>query len=146
MLDKAATMLYNIVIFYVSAANAPDHRTGMGDHMNFDKSQLMRGTLEGCILKIISQKTTYGYEIMEYLRAVGFRDMAEGTIYPLLMRLEKQGNISAALLPSPLGPKRKYFTITESGKQYLESFEACWNQLFQAVSHIMKTEVPADEQ
>ena len=91
--------------------------------MIFDRSQLMRGTLEGCILKIISKKTTYGYEIMMSLKNKGFEDISEGTIYPLLMRLEKQGSISAELLPSPLGPKRKYYTITESGRNYLKSFE-----------------------
>ena len=70
----------------------------------------MRGTLEGCILKIISIKTTYGYEIIERLQGFGFVEVAEGTIYPLLLRLEKQGNITAEFMPSPLGPKRKYFT------------------------------------
>ena len=61
--------------------------------MFYDRSQLMRGTLEGCILKIISEKTTYGYEIMISLKNKGFEDISEGTIYPLLMRLEKQGII-----------------------------------------------------
>lgn len=100
-----------------------------GSDVVYDKSQLMRGTLEGCILKIISRRTTYGYEILEYLKKIGFHDMAEGTIYPLLLRLEKQGSICAELRPSPLGPKRKYFTITPSGLAYLEAFENCWQQI-----------------
>lgn len=54
-----------------------------------DKSQLLRGTLEGCILKIINDKETYGYEIAENLKLYGFKDISEGTIYPLLIRLEK---------------------------------------------------------
>lgn len=58
--------------------------------MFYDRSQLMRGTLEGCILKIISEKTTYGYEIMVSLKNKGFEDISEGTIYPLLMRLESR--------------------------------------------------------
>ena len=70
--------------------------------MVYDKSQMMRGTLEGCILKIIRQRTTYGYEILEYLKQIGFMDIAEGTIYPLLLRLEKQGVICAEMRPSPL--------------------------------------------
>lgn len=106
--------------------------------MIFDKSQLMRGTLEGCILKIISKKTTYGYEIIEFLKECGFLDLAEGTIYPLLLRLEKQGNISAMLMPSPLGPKRKYFTITETGREYLQEFEAYWDSLEQNVNRILQ--------
>lgn len=105
--------------------------------MFYDRSQLMRGTLEGCILKIISEKTTYGYEIMVSLKNKGFEDISEGTIYPLLMRLEKQGSIKSELLPSPLGPKRKYFTVTPSGRDYLESFESCWRRISESVSGII---------
>ena len=103
--------------------------------MQFDKSQLMRGTLEGCILKIISKNMTYGYEILLSLKSSGFTEISEGTIYPLLLRLEKQGSISSKLLPSPLGPKRKYYTITESGKAYLQSFTDSWLE----ISHIADT-------
>lgn len=53
----------------------------------YDKSQLMRGTLEGCILKILSKNTSYGYEIVTTLLGYGFKDIKEGTIYPLLVRL-----------------------------------------------------------
>ena len=105
--------------------------------MEFDKSQLMRGTLEGFILKVICNKTTYGYEILEYLKSHGFSDIAEGTLYPLLLRLEKQGNIRSALLPSPLGPRRKYFSITEQGLTYLKAFEECWNSVSSSVSKII---------
>ena len=97
----------------------------------------MRGTLEGCILKVISSKTTYGYEILEFLKKNGFLDISEGTLYPLLMRLEKQGSITSELLPSPLGPKRKYFSITEAGKRYLKEFEACWNDVSTSVGKIV---------
>ncbi len=105
--------------------------------MEFDKSQLMRGTLEGCILKVISSKTTYGYEILEYLKSHGFSDIAEGTLYPLLLRLEKQGSVKSELLPSPLGPRRKYFSITDRGRKYLEEFENCWRSVALSVSRII---------
>lgn len=103
----------------------------------FDKSQLLRGTLEGCILKIISQKVTYGYEIIESLHRYGFCDVSEGTIYPLLLRMEKQGHVESRLLPSPLGPKRKYFTISEQGRAYLADFEASWNEISTAANAIL---------
>lgn len=66
----------------------------------YDKSQLMRGTLEGCILKFLSEETTYGYELVEKLEQYGFEDIKEGTIYPLLVRLEKRelSTPSSALL------------------------------------------------
>ena len=66
-------------------------------------SQMLKGTLEGCILKVISQKETYGYEISENLRTYGFTDISEGTIYPLLLRLEKNGLITAQYRESPVG-------------------------------------------
>lgn len=105
--------------------------------MTYDKSQMMHGTLEGCILKIIRLKTTYGYEILTLLRECGFSDISEGTIYPLLLRLEKQGSIKAEMRPSPLGPRRKYYTITPSGDAYLEAFEECWEQLSRAVGRLL---------
>ncbi len=106
--------------------------------MHFDKSQLMRGTLEGCILKIISLRTTYGYEILELLRKSGFDDLAEGTLYPLLSRLVRQGLLSARTLPSPLGPKRKYFDLTELGHAELSAFEAYWMRLHRSVNRILR--------
>lgn len=105
--------------------------------MEFDKSQLMRGTLEGCILKVISARMTYGYEILEFLKTKGFSEIAEGTLYPLLLRLERQGNIESRLLPSPLGPKRKYFNITEKGRIYLAEFEQCWREIRDSVGGII---------
>ena len=98
----------------------------------FDKSQLMRGTVEGCTLKIINTETTYGYDILVYLNENGFK-VTEGTLYPLLLRLERQGYITAFMMDSPLGPKRKYYTITKAGKEHLNSFEECWNQIKSAV-------------
>ncbi len=107
--------------------------------MTYDKSQMMHGTLEGCILKIIRLKTTYGYEILMLLRESGFSDIAEGTIYPLLLRLEKQGSITAEMRPSPLGPRRKYYTITPAGEEYLRAFEECWDQLSRSVGRLMRS-------
>ena len=56
----------------------------------YDKSQLMRGTLEGCILKILSKNTSYGYEIVTTLLGYGFKDIKEGNNYTLLFSLEKK--------------------------------------------------------
>ncbi|MEG1256752.1 PadR family transcriptional regulator [Clostridium sp.] len=102
-----------------------------------DKSQLMRGTLEGCILKIISLEVTYGYEIMEKLTEYGFKDVKEGTIYPLLIRLEKKKLISSEFKASPLGPSRKYYTITDDGEETLKSFEEYWKTVSRTVNSIL---------
>ena len=105
----------------------------------FDKSQLMRGTIEGCTLKIISNETTYGYDILVYLNSNGF-SVTEGTLYPLLLRLEKNGYISAFMMDSPLGPKRKYYTKTKSVKEHLKSFEECWYTISSAVNKILASD------
>lgn len=106
----------------------------------YDKSQLKRGTLEGCILKIIKLEETYGYEIMNRLNTFGFDDISEGTIYPLLIRLEKKKLISSTYKPSPLGPSRKYFTITQLGINMLNSFEEYWCNISSAVNKILSLE------
>ncbi|MDF2655037.1 MAG: putative transcriptional regulator [Bacillota bacterium] len=112
----------------------------------FDKSQLMRGTLEGCILKIISLEVTYGYEIMMKLKTYGFYEIQEGTIYPLLVRLEKKELISAEFRPSPLGPSRKYYSITKAGLELLNSFELYWGGISAAVGKILSLEGKEDDE
>ena len=106
----------------------------------YDKSQLMRGTLEGCILKILSDSTTYGYEIAARLKEYGFEDIREGTIYPLLVRLEKKKIISSEFRPSPLGPSRKYYSLTKEGAQYLEEFIDHWKQVAGSINAIFGLE------
>ena len=106
----------------------------------YDRSQLMRGTLEGCILKILSDETTYGYEIVAKLQEYGFVDIKEGTIYPLLVRLEKKQIISSEFRPSPLGPSRKYYSITDEGTEYLKQFKSHWKQVASAINKIFEME------
>lgn len=105
-----------------------------------DKSQLMKGILEGCILKIIEQSETYGYEIVEKLQQNGFRDVKEGTLYPLLLRLEKKNLITAVYKPSPLGPSRKYYSLTSEGTAYMKNFYINWQEICLCVNHIFKEE------
>lgn len=103
-----------------------------------DKSQLMKGILEGCILKIIDQSETYGYEIVVKLQENGFQDVKEGTLYPLLLRLEKKKLILACYKPSPLGPSRKYYSLTRDGREYLDSFYVNWQETCLSVKRIFK--------
>lgn len=99
-------------------------------------SQMLKGTLEGCILKIISYEETYGYEILKQLQQYGFSDISEGTIYPLLLRLERNGFILAQYRVSAVGPKRKYFSITSTGQKELENFYREWEELESAVHQL----------
>lgn len=102
-------------------------------------SQMLKGTLEGCILKVISFKETYGYEISENLKEYGFSNISEGTIYPLLLRLERNGLIIATYKESPVGPKRKYFTISTQGLIELHAFYDSWNELSVAIIKLFQT-------
>lgn len=103
-----------------------------------DKTQLMKGILEGCILKIIEHHETYGYEIVTSLEKNGFREVKEGTLYPLLLRLEKKELITATYKPSPLGPSRKYYTLTPAGQNYLNDFRIIWQDVCTTVEQIFK--------
>lgn len=94
-----------------------------------DESQLLKGVLEGCILGIISRGETYGYEILEVLNKYGFTDIYEGTLYPILRRMEQKGIISCRIGKSPMGPKRKYYSITEAGTKYYEEFKSLFNDI-----------------
>lgn len=104
-------------------------------------SQILKGILEGCLLSIIAKGETYGYEMIEKLDHYGFTMVKEGSIYPLLLRMKKQGLVetSQKQLPSG-GPKRKYYTITEAGIEELEEFKIQWAAISGSVSKLMKEE------
>ena len=104
----------------------------------FDRAQLRKGTLEGCILKIISREATYGYAIAVTLRESGFDDLTEGTLYPLLLRLERKGLIAAEYRAGSGGPSRKYYQLTPDGAQCLAEFVAAWQTTGAAVSRILQ--------
>ena len=92
------------------------------------------------MLSIISRGETYGYEILLVLNKYGFKDIYEGTLYPLLTRMEKKGIISCRIGKSPLGPKRKYYTITKAGEQYYEDFKKVFKEMTSKANDIINTE------
>ena len=104
----------------------------------FDRAQLRKGTLEGCILKIISREATYGYAIAVTLRESGFDDLTEGTLYPLLLRLERKGLIAAEYRAGSGGPSRKYYQLTPDGAQCLAELVAAWQTTGAAVNRILQ--------
>lgn len=99
-------------------------------------SQMLKGTLEGCVLAILSQEETYGYQISRRLEQYGFGTIAEGTIYPLLLRLEKNEAVTAVFRESDLGPKRKYYMLTEKGRAELRDFLESYRELAGAVERL----------
>jgi PadR family transcriptional regulator PadR len=92
-------------------------------------TQILKGLLEGCILEIINKKETCGYEICEILIGFGFEEITEGSVYPILIRLEKKRLISSVMKVSPFGPMRKYYYITKLGEIELAEFINSWKEI-----------------
>lgn len=90
-------------------------------------TEMLKGSLEGCVLEIISRKETYGYEITRKLNSLGFADVAEGTVYTILIRLEKNKLVEINKKPSDMGPPRKFYTLNANGRHELEIFWEKWN-------------------
>ena len=105
-----------------------------------NNAQLRKGVLEYCVLRLIAKEPTYGYDLVMQLKQVGFADISESTLYPLLLRLEQQKKVTVERKPSPKGPSRKYYFITESGKEALLNFQQDWSRLCQLVEKIFQEE------
>jgi len=95
-------------------------------------TQFRKGVLEICVLKLISRKDMYGYEIVQSISKV--IEVNEGTIYPILRRLTKEGYFKTYILESNEGPARKYYKITNEGINNLEKLEKEWKEFVQAVN------------
>ena len=106
-----------------------------------DDTQLMKGILEGCVLSIIAKGETYGYEILSELEKVGFDEVGEGTLYPVLTRLDKKGLISCRKAKSPLGPIRKYYSVTETGVEFLAAFKKSYQKVTYSANQVLFSQV-----
>lgn len=89
-------------------------------------TEMLKGMLEGCVLEIIRREETYGYEITRKLNALGFSDVVEGTVYAILVRLERNGLVNIQKRPSDMGPPRKFYTLNDAGLRELASFWEKW--------------------
>lgn len=98
-------------------------------------TQFRKGVLEICVLSLISNKDMYGYEVVQNISKV--INVNEGTIYPILRRLTKDGFFDTYILESNEGPARKYYKITTTGKNYLNKMINEWNDFISAVSLIL---------
>ena len=103
-----------------------------------NNSQLLKGTLEGCVLLVISQQEFYGYELVTKLQQLGFLDLSAGTVYPLLQKLERQGYLKSQLRALSEGPRRKYYDLTTSGQRQIQNFITDWQQLTATVTAVIE--------
>jgi PadR family transcriptional regulator PadR len=99
-------------------------------------TEMLKGTLEGIVLAILSGRAAYGYEITAWLREQGFSDIAEGTVYALLIRIEQRGLVDVEKVPSEKGPPRKVYTLNAQGQDYLEEFWRTWSFLAERLEQL----------
>lgn len=104
--------------------------------MGGQMTEMLKGTLEGVVLAILSARPAYGYEITAWLRAHGFSDIAEGTVYALLVRIEKKGLVDVEKVPSEKGPPRKVYSLNTQGQQHLEDFWKTWSFLAERLEQL----------
>jgi PadR family transcriptional regulator len=96
-------------------------------------SQLRRGVLELCILRLLRHRPSYGYEIVTTLDALGPLAAGENTVYPLLRRLKADDYLETFTRESPAGPPRQYYRLTLEGRRRLGAIEKDWSEMVRAV-------------
>ena len=104
--------------------------------MGKQMTEMLKGTLEGIVLASLSVRSAYGYEITARLREQGFSDIAEGTVYALLVRFEQKHLVDVEKIPSEKGPPRKVYSLNAQGREYLEEFWSTWNFLAEQLEQL----------
>lgn len=99
-------------------------------------TQYKKGVLEVCVLAQIYKRDMYGYEIVQNISET--MEVNEGTIYPILRRLTKEGNFETYMQQSTEGPARKYYRITDEGKNHLKSMVKDWYHFAELVNELLK--------
>jgi len=97
--------------------------------MGRQETEMLKGTLEGVVLAIVGRGQTYGYQITAWLREHAFADIAEGTVYAVLVRIEQRGYVDVEKVPSEKGPPRKVYTLNAQGREQLDDFWQSWGFL-----------------
>jgi PadR family transcriptional regulator PadR len=110
------------------------------------RTQLLRGVLDLCLLAVVAEEPAYGYEMTKRLRARGLTMVGEGSIYPLLGRLERNGLVETHRAASDGGPPRKYYRASREGQRALAAGVSEWRAARDAVDAVLglvEAEVPA---
>ena len=100
-------------------------------------TQLLKGVLDMCLLALIAEEPSYGYEMVNKLEERGIELVSEGSIYPLLSRLQKQGLIEGYFVESASGPPRKYYRMASDGTQQLDTWSEEWQRLSRGVDAVL---------
>ena len=100
-------------------------------------SQLLKGVLDMCLLAVIAEEPSYGYEMARKLEGLGLSLVGEGSIYPLLSRLQRRGLVETFSKESTGGPPRKYYRIAGEGRRQLERWIEEWHRLAGGVAGVL---------
>ena len=100
-------------------------------------TQLLKGVLDMCLLAVISEEPSYGYEMARKLTSRGLDLVSEGAIYPVLSRLQRNGLVEGYLVASPEGPARKYYRLEKKGVAALEEWSKAWRELSRGVENVL---------
>lgn len=108
--------------------------------------QLLKGVLPTLVLALLDERESYGYELVTRLQAAGLTDIATGTVYPVLARLERDGLVDTRLVQSSSGPARRYYVPTATGRTALREGHQTWTAFSRMVSgmldHLEPPEAP----
>lgn len=108
--------------------------------MNDVDPQMLKGLVTLLLLRLVAEREDYGYALVVRLREAGFGEMAEGTVYPALARLEQAKRLDTYLAPSDKGPARKYYRITPAGEIELDRTRSAWTHLSGLVGDLLGKE------
>jgi|SRR5207253_2619062 len=105
-------------------------------------AQMRRGVLQYCVLALLAEEERYGFDLVKELAEVEGMVTSEGTIYPLLSRLRRDGLVETSWEESPSGPPRRYYDLTAAGREALEAFVEEWSRFRDAVDHFVERRRP----
>ena len=108
--------------------------------MGKQATEMLKGILEGIVLAILATRRAYGYEITARLRDEGFADIAEGTVYAVLVRIEQRELVDVEKVPSEKGPPRKVYSLNARGRQQLDEFWTTWGFLAERLERLREGE------
>ena len=108
----------------------------MGVTVSKQATEMLKGILEGIVLAVLATRPAYGYEITAWLREQGFADIAEGTVYALLVRVEQRGLVDVEKVASEKGPPRKVYSLNAQGRDYLDEFWGTWSFLSERLAQL----------
>jgi len=103
-------------------------------------AQLRRGVLEFCVLALLRDGERYGFELVRALSEADGIVTSEGTLYPLLGRLRREGTVETTWRESPSGPPRRYYRLTPDGETALSAFREEWARFSASVDHLLQTQ------